>query len=240
MTKVICFASGKGGVGKTTISSNLAYEISKSNKNVLLFDADLGLANAQIALGIKPKFSFNDFLSGEKSLNDILVKINSNFNLLPGASGVKKLSSLSDIEVSGIINSFNEISSNLDYLIIDSAAGISNSVITFLGASQFKILILRDDPSSMAVYATIKVLNQDKLTNNIYIIVNSVEKNRGFFIFKQLQSITKKFLNLDLNYLGSIQYDEVFSLLTSIWKACMSSYKKINLMMTLNLLPKKL
>ena len=74
MTKVICFASGKGGVGKTTISSNLAYEISKSNKNVLLFDADLGLANAQIALGIKPKFSFNDFLSGEKSLNDILVK----------------------------------------------------------------------------------------------------------------------------------------------------------------------
>ena len=212
MTKVICFASGKGGVGKTTISSNLAYEISKSNKNVLLFDADLGLANAQIALGIKPQFSFNDFLSGKHSLTDILVKINSNFNLLPGASGVKKLSSLSDIEVSGIINSFNDLSSNLDYLIIDSAAGISNSVITFLGASQFKILILRDDPSSMAdVYATIKVLNQDKLTTNIYIIVNSVEKNRGFFIFKQLQSITKKFLNLDLNYLGSIIYDEIFS-----------------------------
>ena len=89
MTKVICFASGKGGVGKTTISSNLAYEISKSNKNVLLFDADLGLANAQIALGIKPQYSFNHFLNGEKSLNDILVKINSNFNLLPGASGVK-------------------------------------------------------------------------------------------------------------------------------------------------------
>jgi len=132
MTKVICFASGKGGVGKTTISSNLAYEISKSNKNVLLFDADLGLANAQIALGIKPRYGFNHFLSGEKGLNDILVKINSNFNLLPGASGVKKLSSLTDIEVSGIINSFNEISSNLDYLIIDSAAGISNSVITFL------------------------------------------------------------------------------------------------------------
>ena len=215
MTKVICFASGKGGVGKTTISSNLAYEISKSNKSVLLFDADLGLANAQIALGIKPKFSFNDFLSGEKSLNDILVKINSNFNLLPGASGVKKLSSLSDIEVSGIINSFNEISTNLDYLLIDSAAGISNSVITFLGASQFKILILKDDPSSMAdVYATIKVLNQDKLTTNIYIIVNSVEKNRGIFIFKQLQSITKKFLNVELNFLGSIQYDEMFSMLT--------------------------
>ena len=90
---------------------------------------------------------------------------------------------MSDIEVSGIINSFNEISTNLDYLIIDSAAGISNSVITFLGASQFKILILKDDPSSMAdVYATIKVLNQDKLTTNIYIIVNSVEKNRVFYI----------------------------------------------------------
>ena len=215
MTKVICFASGKGGVGKTTISSNLAYEISKSNKNVLLFDADLGLANAQIALGIKPNYSFNHFLSGEKGLNDILVKVNSNFNLLPGASGVKKLSSLTDIEVSGIINSFNEISSNLDYLIIDSAAGISNSVITFLGASQFKILILRDDPSSMAdVYATIKVLNQDKLTSNIYIIVNSVEKDRGIFIFKQLQLITKKFLNVELNFLGSIQYDEIFSTLT--------------------------
>ena len=90
-----------------------------------------------------------------------------------------------------------------------------NSVITFLGASQFKILILRDDPSSMAdVYATIKVLNQDKLTSNIYIIVNSVEKNRGTFIFKQLQSITKKFLNVELNFLGSIQHDEVFSTLT--------------------------
>lgn len=215
MTKVICFASGKGGVGKTTISSNLAYEVSRSNKKVLLFDADLGLANAQIALGIKPRYSFNHFLNSEKSLKDILVKINSNFNLLPGASGVKKLSSLTDIEVSGIINSFNEISSNLDYLMIDSAAGISSSVITFLGASQFKILILKDDPSSMAdVYATIKVLDQDKLTNNIYIIVNSVEKNRGLFIFKQLQSITKKFLNVELNFLGSIQFDQVFSTLT--------------------------
>ena len=135
-TQIIGIASGKGGVGKTTISANLAVTLASRGKKVILFDADLGLANAQLALGCKAPYNFSHVLSGQKTLKEIIVDGPAGVQLVPGASGIQHLASLNRTEVAGIIHSFSEIEEDLDYFIVDLAAGLSDSVMSFLSACQ--------------------------------------------------------------------------------------------------------
>ena len=130
--EVIGIASGKGGVGKTSLSVNIAREMAQRGKKVFLFDGDMGLANAQIALGIKAENNISHVISGEKNINDIVVEISPGFSLIPGASGVDQMAALSEIETAGIVNVFSDLRSELDFLIIDLAAGISTSVLNLL------------------------------------------------------------------------------------------------------------
>ena len=172
-TQVIGIASGKGGVGKTTVSANLAVSLASMGKRVMLFDADLGLANAQLALGCRAKYNFSHVLSGEKTLQEIIVDGPMGVQLVPGSSGIQLMASLSIAETAGIIQSFSEIEDALDYLIVDLAAGLSDSVMTFISACEHRFIILKDDPSSIAdAYATIKVMIQDYALDNISIITN--------------------------------------------------------------------
>jgi flagellar biosynthesis protein FlhG len=210
-TQIIGVASGKGGVGKTTVSANLAVTLASMGKKVMLFDADLGLANAQIALGCKAPFNFSHVLSGEKSLKEVIVEGPKGVQLVPGASGIQHLASLSKIEVAGIINSFSEIEEDLDYFIVDLAAGLSDSVMTFLAACQHRLIVLKNEPSSIAdAYATIKVMIQDYALDNIWLLPNGVtSQSEGENLFRSVNSVIKNFLGSQVGYLNSISQDEM-------------------------------
>ena len=210
-TQVIGVASGKGGVGKTTISANLAVSLASKGKKVMLFDADLGLANAQIVLGCKAPFNFSHVLDGEKSLEEIIVEGPFGVKLVPGASGIQHMASLNEQQTASIITAFSELESDIDYLIVDMAAGLSDSVMTFLCACQRRYIVLKNEPSSIAdAYATIKVMLQDYGLDNIWLIPNAVTSQPdGIRLSKNINTVVKNFLGGQVNYLHSITADEM-------------------------------
>tara|TARA_B100000767_G_scaffold93094_2_gene89504 strand:- start:755 stop:1582 length:828 start_codon:yes stop_codon:yes gene_type:complete len=210
-TQIIGIASGKGGVGKTTVSANLAVTLASRGKKVMLFDADLGLANAQLALGCRAPFNFSHVLSGEKSLKEVVVEGPMGVKLVPGASGIQHMASLSTTEVASIIHSFSEIDEDLDYFIVDLAAGLSDSVMTFLGACQHRLIVLKNEPSSIAdAYATIKVMIQDHALDNIWLLPNGVASQaEGEYLYRSVNSVIKNFLGSHVGYLHAISNDEM-------------------------------
>ena len=208
--KIIGIASGKGGVGKTTISSNLAVSLAEAGHQVMLFDGDLGLANAQLALGVQADYNFSHVISGEKTLNQIVVRGPAGIYVVPGASGIGKMAELSEAELRGVVQSFSEFDQPLDYLIVDVAAGISASVTTFLRACHYTLVVVRDEPSSIAdAYGIIKVLATEHAYHHIGLIPNGVPDQRaGQLLYQRLNAVCLKFLNLDLEYTYSIEADE--------------------------------
>ena len=210
-TQVIGIASGKGGVGKTTVSANLAVSLAALDKKVMVFDADLGLANAQLALGCQAKYNFSHVLSGEKTLQEIIVNGPMGVQLVPGSSGLQHMASLSIAETAGIIQSFAEIEGTLDYLIIDLAAGLSDTVMTFIGACQHRFIVVKDDPSSIAdAYASIKVMIQDYHLDNISIITNCMPfPEAGNRLYQGINSVIQRFLGGQVGHLGTIREDEM-------------------------------
>ncbi len=210
-TEVIGIASGKGGVGKTTVAVNLAIALRLMGHRVMLFDADLGLANAQIALGCTCPYNLSHFLSGQKTLQDITVTSRHGVLLVPGASGIQEMAALSRVQASRIVQAFSALEDEIDYLIVDMAAGISPSVLAFMAACQRRYIVVRDDPSSIAdAYGTIKVLIQDYDLNEIYLIPNAVKsQTEGQGLFRRINQVCAQFLNYTTHYLGSIENDEL-------------------------------
>ena len=210
-TQVIGIVSGKGGVGKTTVSANLAVSLASQGKKVMVFDADLGLANAQLALGCRAKYNFSHVLSGKKTLREIIVEGPMGVQLVPGSSGIQHMASLSVSEAAGIIQSFAEIEDDLDYLVVDLAAGLSDSVMTFIGACQHRFVIVKDDPSSLAdAYASIKVMIQDYQLNNISIITNCMPSSAaGDRLYQGIMSVIQRFVGGEVGHLGTIREDEM-------------------------------
>lgn len=208
--KIIGIASGKGGVGKTTISTNLAVALAEAGHQVMLFDGDLGLANTQLALGIQAEYNFSHVVSGEKTLNEIVVRGPSGIYVVPGASGMGKMADLAEAELRGVVQSFSEFNKPLDYLIVDAAAGISPSVTTFLKACHQTLVVVRDEPSSIAdAYGIIKVLATEHGYKTIGLIPNGMTDQRaGQLLYQRLNAVSVKFLNLDLEYTYSIESDE--------------------------------
>ena len=209
--RVIGVSSGKGGVGKTTISSNLAVSLASKGNKVMLFDGDLGLANIQLSLGINPEFNFSHVIAGEKSLSEIIVKGPAGINVVPGASGVGTMADLDSRVLQGIVQGFSDYNEPLDFLVVDTAAGISRSVLTFLQACHQTLIVVRDDPSSIAdAYGIIKVLVKEQGYRNIGLVPNGVTDQRsGQILHQRLRAVCLKFLNLDLDYLYSVANDEM-------------------------------
>jgi flagellar biosynthesis protein FlhG len=210
-TEVIGVASGKGGVGKTTVSINLATALSQQGHRVMLFDADLGLANAQIALGARAEYNLSHFLSGQKTLAEIVLTTRQGIRLIPGASGMQELAGLTPVQAASIVQSFSDVADEVDYLIVDVAAGISPSVLAFLAACQRRFIVVKDDPSSIAdAYGTIKVLSQQMDLDEIYLLPNMVgSQAEGWKLYQRLNDVCVRFLGNTIHYLTSIEADEL-------------------------------
>lgn len=207
---VVAVSSGKGGVGKTNISVNLAMSMAKAGQKIMLMDADLGLANVDLMLGLKPVYNLSHVISGERTLEEIILEGPGGLKIVPASSGVKLMSELNTMENAGLIRAFSELSLDLDVLIVDTAAGISDSVISFSRAAHEAIIVVCDEPASLTdAYALIKVLNKDHGVQRFRILSNMTHTaQEGQELFAKLIRVTDRFLDATLSHMGSIPYDE--------------------------------
>lgn len=208
--RVIAVTSGKGGVGKTNLSVNIGVALSQLGRRVALLDADMGLANVDILLGMSPEFNLSHVLKGEKTLNEIMMTGPAGLKVIPASSGIQHMSELSTIEQAGVIRAFSDFDSDLDVLIVDTAAGISTSVVNFARACQEIIVVVCDEPTSLAdAYAYIKLLNRDYGLNKFHIITNMVQSvQHGQSLFTKLTKVTDRYLDLSLQFVGAIPMDD--------------------------------
>lgn len=208
-TKTLSFTSGKGGVGKTTLAANVAYRLSQSGKRVLIFDADLGMANVDIFFGTRAPHSIMDVLNGKKKIKEILTPLDSNLFLISGGHGFEELQNMDSFSRRAIMDSLAEMSGCFDYLVIDTSPGIAQNVLQTNAAVQNINVILTPDPSSFAdSYALIKVLNAKYKVKRFSIICNQVKNHEdGFYLFKRFQDVVHKFLTVGLEYQGAVPLD---------------------------------
>ncbi|MEN8257731.1 MAG: MinD/ParA family protein [Thermodesulfobacteriota bacterium] len=208
--RVIAVTSGKGGVGKTNVVTNLAYSLARKGKKVLVLDADINLANVDVLLGLTPKFNLHHVLLGEKKLPDILVSGPGGFQILPASSGIMELAELSEEQKLFFLSEISALGNAIDVMLIDTAAGINNNVIYFTLAAQEKIVVLTPEPTSLTdAYALIKVLSSRHDVKRFRILVNSARTEKeALAVFRQLTLVADRFLDsLSLDYLGFIPFD---------------------------------
>jgi flagellar biosynthesis protein FlhG len=208
--RTIAVCSGKGGVGKTSVSINLSAALARAQKRVLLLDADLAMANADVLLGVKPQGNLSHVLSGEKSLREIICDTPSGIKLVPASSGVSRLANLTPTENAGLIHAFSELDDPLDVLVIDVAAGIADSVVMFTRAAQEVLVVVCDEPASLTdAYALIKVLSREQRVTRFNVLCNQVPNSvRGESLFKKLQGVCDRFLDVHLTHLGNVPADD--------------------------------
>lgn len=207
--KVIAICSGKGGVGKTNVSVNLAVALAKEDKEVMLLDADMALANVDVLLGLSPSYDLSHVISGERTLEEVIVEGPSNLKIVPASSGSTKMANLTPVEQAGLIDAFSEMGHTLDVLIIDTAAGIASSVINLCSASQEIIVVVCDEPASITdAYALIKVMSREHNISRFQILANMAHTTyEGRELFHKLSKATNQFLDVMLTFMGSIPYD---------------------------------
>lgn len=224
--RVIAVTGGKGGVGKTNASVNLAIQLARLNQRVLLLDADLGLANVDIQLGLKPAKNLEHVLLGDASLRDVIIEGPEGIRIIPASSGVATMASLEPSQHVGLISAFSELANDIDVLIVDTAAGISDTVVSFVKASQEVLVVVCDEPSSVTdAYALIKVLNSQHSVDRYRIIVNQVaDESEARRLFGRLVTTTDKFLDVILQYQGYIPFDPAVKKAVKMQKAVSTAF----------------
>jgi len=218
--KVITITSGKGGVGKSSTATNLALSLSALNKKVCVFDADASLANINILLGLQPQYTLQHLLKGEKGLKDIIIDGPRGLKIVPGATGIAEYAHLSSEQKTILLAALDKLQQEFDYLIIDTAAGIGNDVLDFIKASQFSIIIITPEPTSLTdSFSLLKVLKRSHHHRKSYILVNmALDFYSSQTIYKRFESAVKKYIDADISYLGYIQIDE--TIISSVSLQC--------------------
>lgn len=208
--RVISVTSGKGGVGKTNITANLAYLLAGQKKRTLVLDADAGLANIDVVLGINSPYNLYHVLNGEKTLSETIINGPRGIKILPSASGIPEMAELSRGQKLTLIDELNTLSDSLDFMLIDTSAGISSNVMYFNMAAKEIIVVTTPEPTAMTdAYALIKVLYQRHAKRRFRMIVNMVKSaNEAREIYSRLSNATDHFLNLTIEYLGYIVLDD--------------------------------
>lgn len=216
-SRIITVTSGKGGVGKTSVSINLAIQFRLQGKNVIIFDADFGLANIEVMIGAIPKYNLSDLIYRGKDLNDIIMKGPMDIGFISGGSGISGLGDLTKDQLTYLVYKIKELESMADIIIIDTGAGISSAVMDFVVVSNEVILVTTPEPTSITdSYSLLKALNKrddfDKSQNHIKIVANRVRNyEEGANLYNKLNVVVNKFLNFNIEFLGIIENDENMS-----------------------------
>lgn len=207
--KVITVTGGKGGVGKSNVSLNLAVSLAAQGKKVMLLDADLGLANIDVMLGLRVEKNLFNVLNGECSLDDIIIRGPYDLMILPATSGTLSMVELTPVQHASIIRAFSDLKSQIDVLIVDTAAGISNMVLSFARAAQDILVVVCDEPTSVTdAYALMKILSKDYGVFKFKVVANMVRTMReGQELFVKLTKVTERFLDASLELVSCIPYD---------------------------------
>jgi len=205
----VAVTGGKGGVGKTSIAVNLATACAANGKRVLLLDGDLGLANVDVFLGLSPRYTLAHVLNGERTLEEVIVDTPQGFQIVPAASGVAAMANMGVAEHIGLVRAFGSLAQNLDMLIVDTAAGLSHSVMQFSQATQHVLVVICDEPASITdAYALVKVLSRNHGVKRFRVVANMTRApGEGSALFEKFERVTSRFLEVVLEYVGEIPDD---------------------------------
>ena len=208
--RAITVTSGKGGVGKSNLTLALALALTKLKKKVLIWDADLGLANIDVLLGLKTEASIHDLLNGTKTISEVIVTGPGGLRIMPAASGILELGELSEDQKQRLLSEFDDWDEDLDFLLIDTAAGIGGNVIYFNLAAQERIVVLTNEPTSITdAYALIKVLSTRYNQTNFHILPNQVTSSKeAKSVFNLISTVADTHLDVSLSYLGFVPKDD--------------------------------
>lgn len=207
--RIMTVASGKGGVGKTNVSVNLAISYAQMGKKVLLMDADLGLANINILLGIIPKFTLYDVMKGRKTVAEIIIPYKENIFIVPGASGFYQLADLRDDQKEALVANLEALD-DYDIIIVDAGAGVSENVLSFVAASSEVLVVTTPEPTALTdAYGMIKAIAAKADDVSVKLIVNMIQDSlQGKRVFQKLSDVCHRFLKMKLDNLGFV-YDDI-------------------------------
>ena len=209
MTRVLSITSGKGGVGKTAVVSNVAVALAKQGKKVLIIDADLGLANIDVVLGISPEYNLNHFFNSERTLEEVMVEGPYGLKILPAGSGVQQYTRLDGQLKMRLIDSLDALEEHFDVVLIDTEAGISDNVTYFNVAAQDILVVTTPEPTAITdAYALMKLLSTQYHQKRFLLAVNAVRNaDEGLDVFEKLTMVSGRYLDIFLDYLGCIPFD---------------------------------
>jgi flagellar biosynthesis protein FlhG len=205
----IAITSGKGGVGKTNVVANLAVALARMKKRVTILDADFGLANIDVLLGLAPRHNLRDFMFGDLRLEDIVVEGPEGIRIIPASSGTERMAELNEEQQRKLIHAMSDLGADTDYLLIDTAAGISSNVINFLMASGLVVVVTTPEPTAIVdAYLVIKILSRREPGKHVSLLVNSVfGADEARNVFDQIDRAARRFLDKSINLLGFIERD---------------------------------
>lgn len=208
--RVLAITGGKGGVGKTSLSVNIAIALSRNGSKVCLFDADMGLANINVMLGMHPAYTLEHLFTGEKSIQDIVVEGPEGIHIVPGASGFAQCVDLDVGQQQRLVSSIKSIEPHYDYMLVDTAAGISPTVLHFIAASQIAALVVTPEPTSLTdAFSLVKVLKRRGYKRKVQVIVNmATNSSQAEKVYRRFNHAVNKYLRLRTEYLGSVWMDE--------------------------------
>ena len=212
-SRVITVTSGKGGVGKSTMTVNLGLAMQRLGKKVVILDADFGLANIEVMLGARPKFNLADLMFRGKTLQEIITKGPEDLEFISGGSGIQEMSRLTRDQVIYLVQKLYELDEMADIILVDTGAGIADSVLEFVSASNEVLIVATPEPTSITdAYALLKTLNRksdySRETTSIKMIANRISsEEEGVTLHEKLQVVVEKFLSIQIEYLGGIHQD---------------------------------